>query len=387
MSAVDPDTYLTEIMPSQDDVGRFLTRAGEDGLQPNRGWTYDNELGWVHADAEHAGDGVNGARTFYRYEDDGARRLLNGAGQTARIHAFGDSFTHCDQVNDGETWAEAMAAHLGEPVRNYGVGGYSVYQASRRLRRVQTAGSVPPAELVILNIWDDDHYRNLDSWRRLRHGRKSVCGYTLPHIRVDLESGVCSEHENLCPTADSVYSLCDPDWVCATFRDDPVLKLVLAGRAAAAGAVDLEPVAVSFGLPVDRVADDAAGAALRELHTRAALAATQYVLERTEAFLSERGIKLLVVLSFGVGNVAAALRDEPPFDQALLDFLSTRSYPVVDMRSAFHAAHREAGTGSVDPFLAPYYNGHHSPRGNVFTAWALMDAVRGLLQPPAPAYR
>ena len=29
-------------------------------------------------------------------------------------------------MNDGETWQEYLAAHLREPIRNYGVGGYSV---------------------------------------------------------------------------------------------------------------------------------------------------------------------------------------------------------------------------------------------------------------------
>jgi len=34
----------------------------------------------------------------------------------------GDSFTHCDQVSDGETWQEFLASHIREPVKNFGVG-------------------------------------------------------------------------------------------------------------------------------------------------------------------------------------------------------------------------------------------------------------------------
>ena len=54
------DEYLGMIRATPDEVERFLGRRGADGLQPNRGWTYDAELGWVHADAVHAGEDVPG---------------------------------------------------------------------------------------------------------------------------------------------------------------------------------------------------------------------------------------------------------------------------------------------------------------------------------------
>ena len=66
-----------------------------------------------------------------------------------------------------------MAAHIQEPIRNYGVGGYGVYQAYLRMLKVEKAD---PVRHVILNIWDDDHYRNLDSWRSIRFGQRTFCG-------------------------------------------------------------------------------------------------------------------------------------------------------------------------------------------------------------------
>jgi hypothetical protein len=181
---------------------------------------YDEELGWIHADAMHEGDGVDGSDTFYHYEDDGARRMVNHRDVPCRIHTYGNSFTHCDQVNDGETWQEYLAAQLQEPVRNYGVGGYSVFQAYRRMRKVHREGK-NHASHIILNIFEDDHFRNLDSWRGLRHGRASNCGYTLPHLRVDRQSGQVTEHENLLPHAENVSRLCDLDFIYKAFHDDP----------------------------------------------------------------------------------------------------------------------------------------------------------------------
>ena len=131
---------------------------------------------------------------FYSYEADGARKVINHADKTCRIHTYGNSFTHCDQVSDGETWQEYLAAHLQEPVENFGIGGYGVYQAYRRMLKVEKEH---PAEYIILNVWDDDNFRNLDAWRTIRSGRKAPCGYTLPHLRVDLSRDTVEERENL----------------------------------------------------------------------------------------------------------------------------------------------------------------------------------------------
>ena len=132
----DIRTFPELRLPTAEGLQRTLAATEPDGVHPNRGWVYDAELGFVHTNAIHSSDGVNGANTFYSYMADGARRLVNFAHRPCRIHTYGDSFTHCDQVNDGETWQEAISAHLQEPVRNYGVGGYSVYQAYRRMRKV-----------------------------------------------------------------------------------------------------------------------------------------------------------------------------------------------------------------------------------------------------------
>ena len=43
---------------------------------------------------------------------------------------------------------------------------------------------------------------------------------------------------------------------------------------------------------------------------------------------------------------------------------------MIDLRDAFreeYATYR----GDVQTFLAPYYIGHHTPRGNFFFAWAI----------------
>jgi hypothetical protein len=132
-------TYLRAIMTPRDLVESFI--KGRTGEGPAMGWKFDAELGWVPCQAIRSdgirSDGINRSRCFYNYEADGARRVIHCPETPCRIHSYGDSFTHGSQVSDGETWQEYLAAHFQEPIRNYGVGGYSVFQAYRRMLLVE----------------------------------------------------------------------------------------------------------------------------------------------------------------------------------------------------------------------------------------------------------
>ena len=228
----DPDAtkaYLRTIMPTKERTEQFTRiMTPEESMTHSNGWTYDAELGWVHCNAMTP-DGVDGSKTYYHYEADGARKVVNFPEKPCRIHTYGNSFTHCDQVNDGETWQEYLAAHFQEPIRNYGVGGYSVYQAYRRMLKVEKQTGAP---YIVFNIWDDDHYRSLDAWRSIRFGQGSDCGFTLPHLRVDVRQDTCEPIENLLKTREDVFKLRDLDFLWHAFKDDPILQLVMAGRAA-----------------------------------------------------------------------------------------------------------------------------------------------------------
>ena len=62
-----------------------------------------------------------------------------------RESAVPKNVIQCYQVSDGETWQEYLAAHLDEPIRNFGMGGYGVYQACRRPAE-PGAGPVAPVQ-------------------------------------------------------------------------------------------------------------------------------------------------------------------------------------------------------------------------------------------------
>ena len=378
------DQYLRKFIPSREQVDNFLRgRQGPKKLSRNQGWLFDGELGWVLCDSIRPRS-VHGSRGFYRYEIDGARRGVNFPGRSCRIHTYGNSFTHCDQVSDGETWQEYLAAHLQEPIRNYGVGGYGVYQAYRRMLKVE---KTTPAKYIILNVWDDDHFRNLDSWRSIRFGHRTPCGYTLPYLRVNVQEDRCKQIENLCREPEEVYQLCDEDYVRRTFAEDPVLRVALCTRGGAKITTKrLISISKAFGVSDEQILALKPNEAIRRIHTEAALYATKNIVEWTEQFVEKTGKKLMLILSFGRGNVARELQGKSRFDQSFVDWLKDKSYPVIDMRDCFKAEYGQFKM-DVNTYLKRYYIGHHNPAGNFFMAWALKSHLVKWLEPPPAPYR
>lgn len=377
--------YLQSIAPTAERVNQFteIMTPGE-SVKRSNGWTYDSDLGWLHCPAIHT-NGVDGSKTFYSYEPDGARRGVQFSDQPCRIHAFGNSFTHCDQVSDGETWEEYLATHLREPIRNYGVGGFSVYQAYQRMRLVESQRA---ADYLILNIYEDDHFRNLDAWRSIRVGSGSSCGFTLPHLRVNLAANRCEPVDNLLPDRSEVGRLRNASFRETAFAEDPILRIRMATRASRAiGEDTVKAVAESVGFPETDLPDGPPEFQIRKIHTEASLFATAKVIEWTEEFAQRGHQKLMILLSFGRRRMKEALSAQPLFDQTLLDRLAGKPYPVIDLRHAFAEAYRSY-QGGLDAFLAPYYIGHHTPRGNYFTAWAIKDDLVKWLDPsPLPYQR
>ncbi len=95
----------------------------------------------------------------------------------------------------------------------------------------------------------------------------------------------------------------------------------------------------------------------------------------------------MVILSFGQGNIARALRGTPRFDQSFVDWLKDKPYPVIDMRDFFRADYKRFKV-DISTYLKRYYIGHHNPAGNFFTAWALKNQVVDWLDPtPLPYHQ
>lgn len=361
-----------------------------------RNWAkFDAELGYTLRDSV-AKDGVDGSYTFSTYS--GARRMINFAGRPCRINTYGDSFTQCHQVSDGETWQEHLAAHLGEPIRNFGIGGYGFYQAYRRLLREERTASA--AEYLILNIYDDDHVRSVTAYRWLHlpyfHPRmidlpaSELCmfhGNPWVHLRLNLDSGRFEEQENSYSMPESLYQLCDEEHVYEIFGSKFDIQAFLAQQGAAE--VDLgllRQVAEVLDLPADLSSQEAIAQSARTLLQIYSLRASEFVVGKARAFARERGKKLMILLSYSSGSVIAACQGQPRFDQTFVDFLRTGETPFVDTLEK-HAADFSLFRGTPEEYAKRYYIGHYNPQGNHFFAYAVKNALVDWLEPKPPAYR
>ncbi len=327
---------------------------------------YDPELGYLHIDRDFK-EGVDGAVCSYRYDASGARQTIAYAGRPCRINTYGNSFTSCEQVSDGETWQEFLAAHLGEPVRNFGIGGYSVYQAYLRMNREEKK---LPARYIVFNIFDDDHYRNLHAWQRPRFGTNRRSPQPpVPHVKADPDAGTLVEVPNPCPDAQSLYRLCEFDEAWKLMGDNFAVtnfaaREVLKSQGAA-------------GVPRDDF-DDAPC-------TRRALYATTRIIELIEKAAVAQNSRVLYVLSYSGQRVKRFLTDKYRFDSSLVEFFESRKLRYVDLLRA-HAVEFDGFKPDVDAYVKRYYIGHYNPLGNFFCAFAIKDQLVKMLDPPPPAY-
>ena len=376
--------YLKSILYSREAVSAWIAGKVVYGEE------YHDVLGWVH-NPRIIQHGMDKSYALYEYDSNGARRVIAYDDRPCRINTYGDSFTSCEQVNDGETWQEMLAPHLYEPIRNFGIGGYSVYQSYRRMLLEE---SKTPAEYIIFNIFNDDHYRNLTGWRNIRLGitpemRPEVSAPTLPYIKANPSTGEFIELENPCPTPQSVYRLCDVDWVYEQFKDNFVLRIILAQRNLRAGTPEksyspIQALAIEHGLNMTIDSSESLSEAIDKLFTNAGIFASTRIVDKVEAYAAQHGKRVLYVLSYGDNILKDTLRTGKRFDQDFVDYLNEKSLPYVDLLEA-HMADFKKYKINVDDYAGQYWIGHYSPRGNFFQAYAIKDKLVEMLDPkPAP---
>ncbi|MCB1122328.1 MAG: hypothetical protein KJT03_12320 [Verrucomicrobiae bacterium] len=377
------EKYLRSILYNQEEVDAWLSGKAFPFAR------YSSEFGWLLPDA-YFKDGVDDSISHYRYErNDGPRLRINYADQPCRINTYGDSFTQCHQVSDGETWQEVLAAHLQEPVRNFGIGGWSVYQAYLRMLKEEER---TPSDVIIFNIYNDDHFRNLDSWRNIRVNKhERFIEPTLPHLVVNPSTGLFREKPNPCPTEASVKNLCDYDWVYEHFKDDFALGIEIAHQNAKtqnprANFKELMDLATTHGILTRADNYPTLEAAAEALHEEAAYFSTMRLVEKIDAYAAEHDKKLLYILSYPADHIAEAVENGRR-DKVFVDFIKGRRNPVIDLLEAHEQDHRENYKISFRDYLKQFFVGHYNPRGNFFCAFAAKNSLVDLLDPKPMAYR
>ena len=377
------EDYLRESAVSKEVIDRFL--KGPSWAQ------YDSELGYILGNFLPK-DGMDNSTTISTVQPNGARTSFAYAGRKCRINTYGDSFTQCHQVSDAETWQEYLAGHLGEPIRNFGMGGYGVYQAYRRmLREEQTDHG---AQYVIFYIWGDDHVRSL---LRCRHaiifrwwnhqGGRAFHNNFWPNMELDLPTGRFVEKENLLPTRKALYQMTDPERMVELLRDDLALQLMAfkMGLIRDLDRNSIGQLAARLEYPLDWNRETELREQAGELLDRYSLRATLSVLEKAREFTRQNGKQLLVILFDPYRAMAELRKSKTRFDQPVVDYLIRERFNYFDMNEV-HLRDFQKYNLSYEDYLKQYFIGHYSPRGNHFFAYSIKDKVVEWLDPKPITY-
>jgi len=397
------EEYLRASAVSHDVIDEFLQRPNWAQFDPEVGYILHNSfVQW----------GMDESRTIETFQPNGARSGFLYTGRKPRINSYGNSFTECNQVSDGETWQEYLAGHFGEPIGNYGVGGHSVYQAYRRMVRQEKTEH--GAEYVILYVWGDDPTRSLmrarwaafypwhqrlsrgDPWKRLFHSNPSA------HIEMDLTLGRFVEKENPLPTPESLYKMCDPEWMLDYLRDDLALQLHVyagmpefgfPGKILDLDRKKLRQLADALDFPFDGTsAADGRQQALNLLNVYGQRG-TNEILDKAKAFTKSRNKKLLIVLNYTARQDSFKASSVPyngvRNDQEILDHLLGGGFDYFDMNE-IHQREYEKTTGSYSQYMSQYQvggAGHYNPRGNHFFAYSIKNKLLEMLNPKPLPYQ
>jgi len=378
------EQYLKESAVTRELIDRFLRGPSWAKFDPELGYVLGNYL---------PTDGIDGSSTLSTNQSNGARTSFVYSGKKCRINTYGDSFTLCHQVSDAETWQEYLAGHLGEPIRNFGMGGYGVYQAYRRMVREERSNH--GAEYVIFYVWGDDHIRSL---LRCRHaiiyktwdhqGGRMFHNNFWSYLEMDLATGRFVEKDNLLPTRESLYQMTDPQWMVDHLKEDLALQLYAFKRGYIRD-LDREPVsrlAMRLNYALDWSQESTLPRQAGELLDKYSLTATEHILGKARDFARQNNKKLLVIL-FDPGRVLPEMRTSGKrYDQQIVDYLTKERFDFFDMNDV-HLRDFQNYKLSFADYMKLYFIGHYNPRGNHFFAYSIKNKVVEWLFPKPITYQ
>ena len=383
------EDYIRTHLPSKQEIDVFLHEMSWAQFDPEVGYILGNYM---------PRDGMDKSSTLSTVQPNGARTSFIYEGKPCRINTYGNSFTQCHQVSDGETWQEYLAAHLGEPVRNFGMGGFGLYQAYRRmLREEQTENG---ADYVMLYIWGDDHVRSLlrcrymltASWNRTQDDKEGkgrmFHGNFWSNLEMNLTTGRIEEHDSRISNPKNLYQMTDRDWMVKNLQDDLALQMALysRGHIHTLDVAKLGELSRHLKRPFEFKQNPPSRATVASLLDAYSFAATKIILKKSRAFADAHDKKLMIILLDPYRVTRTLLEGGTRYDQEIVDYLEENKFLVFDM-NLVHLEDYESFNLSVGDYFKRYFIGHYNPSGNHFFAYALKDRVVGWLDPKPLPYR
>ena len=378
--------YLRNSAVPKEELDIFLNKNSWAQFDPEVGYTLGNYM-------PH--DGIDTSFTLSTVMNNGKRTNTVYKDKPCRINTYGDSFTHCHQVSDAETWQEYLAGHLGEPIQNFGMGGFGIYQAYRRLIRREKVDK--DSKYVLLYMWGDDYVRSVFRCRYATYykhwndyGGYMFHGNFWSNIEMDLDTGKLVEKENRIAVKEDVYKMSDPDFMFDNLKDDLMVQLHLLSSDMVNSDVDtkgLKNLAQILGLPeMDFSSPEKMIETATALKNKYSFEATKYILKKTDAFCKNHGKELLLIHFDPYGVFKSMVSGEPRYDQEIIDFIQSNKYRFFDMNKV-HLEDFKNFNLTLDDYMKRYFNGHYTPSGNHFFAYAIRNTLVDWLNPKPITYQ
>jgi lysophospholipase L1-like esterase len=319
---------------------------------------YDAKLGWTIV--------PRGAWRSYRANAQALRSSREYAEEVPpgilRVAAFGDSFTHGNDLANDLTWP-ALLEQLDPAleVLNYGVGGYGVDQM---LLRYEAEGARFRPRVVLIGFMTDDIGRQLSVFRRFLTPR-SPFPFSKP--RFVLEGDGLRLVPNPMSRREDYRAL---------LEDEP-------GTLRRLGEHDFFFQRGYFRGPLDRLPSmrllkvEWRQLAVGNLYQPGsqAMAVTTRVIDRFVGLIRERGARPLIVILPGGGDIRRFLASHSRGYQPFLSFLDSRGFPYADLVEPL----AQAGARDVATLLSPTL--HYSPLAARVVATALQPRIRATSLP------
>ncbi|HEX8312241.1 MAG TPA: hypothetical protein VF614_13045 [Chthoniobacteraceae bacterium] len=383
------EDYIRTAIPSKKEIDVFLNELSWAKFDPDLGYILGNYI---------PRDGVDKSSTISTAQANGARRSFIYTDKPCRINTYGNSFTQCHQVSDGETWQEYLAAHLGEPIRNFGMGGYGVNQAYRRM--VKNEQTAIKAEYLVFYIWGDDHVRSLfrcryvtvHGWMKDQEAHEGIGrmfhANFWPNVEMNLGTGQLEEHESRIRQKSDLYRMTDGEWMYENLKDDLALQMALYkdGKISDIDTTKLKRLADHLGHKISLDDPNPTKEAVSQLVDKYAFAATKYLLNKVKAFAAENERKVLIVVFDPYRVTKSLLRQKERYDQEIIDFLRLGEFNYFDM-NLVHLDDFKSFNLSIDDYFKRYFIGHYSPAGNHFFAHSIKPKIVEWLNPKPITYK
>ena len=379
------EAYIKSAVPTKTELDVFLNKQGV--------WSkYDPELGYILGNSLPL-EGIDTSLTISTTQVNGARTMFMYKDKPCRINTYGDSFTQCQQVSDGETWQEYLAAHLGEPVRNYGVGGYGVYQAYLRLLREEKTKNA--AKYLVFYIWGGDHTRSLlrsryvatKDWNTKNEPGMKFHGNFWPNLEMDLNTGKFVEKKNPLNTKQLLYKMTDKEWMYQHLKDDIALQLLLF-RNRKITDLDMEKAEkLSKILKLNINFKDTVNLekSVIDLLDQYSFSATEYILNKLKIYAQKNDKKLMIVLFDPYRVTNALIEKGTRYDVEIVDYLKKGNFNYFDM-NLVHVADYKNFNLSLENYYKRYLLGHYNPTGNHFFAFSIKNKIVDWLNPKPITY-